>query len=582
MFELCENLRGASMKKLLALIGLLLTLYLISACGLSNDTVAKVGKETITVDDYKFVLNRRFPGKAIAKIDSAQRWSILNYMINKYLQVNAAKDMGLDTTRIYLSELADYQARLIGNKYFEKVIVDVLIPEKEIREAFEKQKDEVKARHILIQYKGAKNSKAKRSKEEAFKLAEKIAREAKSGKTSFNYLAEKYSDDPSAKGNKGDLGYFTWGQMVDAFQKAAFSMKPGEISDPVETPYGFHIIKVEDRRKNPFFDENNYEWQKEDIKRNRYFARQDTALKMWKAKKEELRSTYRAKILKENIDSVAHLAKKKQQSGHYKPKNYSQAEKQIVLATWKNGKLLLDDVFLMYGGRRFFALQRRMTDPAKFEKTVDQILLAKLIESEARKMGLFDDIKIKTNLKDFKVQKLSSLAYSKEVKGKVEPTEDEVKAYYEEHSDEFVKPAEIEIWEISLKDKKTAEKVLRLAKKGYDFEKLAEKYTEDKYYKKKKGYIGFKTKNRRGAVSKEAFKLGENKIGGPVKYRNFYVVFKTGKIHPETIRSYENAYQQVKVRVRNKKLKERREQWLKELKDKYTVKINKKLVETLQ
>ncbi len=570
------------MKKIFALGVLLLTLYFISGCGLSDDTVAKVGKETITVDDYKFVLNRRFPGKAIAQIDSAQRWSILNYMIEKYLQANAAKDLGLDTTRLYLSELADYQARLIGNKYFEKVIVDVLVPEEEIREAFEKQRDEVKARHILIQYKGARNSRAKRSKEEAFKLAEKVAREAKSGKTSFNYLAEKYSDDPSAKTNKGDLGYFTWGQMVDAFQQVAFSMKPGEISDPVETPYGYHIIKVEDRRKNPFFDENNYQWQKEDIKRNRYFAHQDTALKMWNAHKKKLKEMYQAVVLKENVDSVAQLAKKKQKQGYYKPKNYSKAEKQIVLAKWKNGQLLLDDLFLMYGGRRFNALQRRITNPQKLENIVEQIMMAKLFENEARKMGIFDEFDVKTNLKDFKIQKLATLAYSKEVKQKVEPTEDELQAYYREHADEFVKPAEIEIWEISVKDKKKAEKVLRLAKQGANFEKLAEKYSEDKYYKKKKGYIGFKTKNRRGAVSQEAFKLGPNKIGGPVKYRNMYVVFKTGKLHPETIRSYEEAYSQLKIRVRNKKLKERREQWLNELKDRYTVKINKKLVDSLQ
>ncbi|MCD6376471.1 MAG: peptidylprolyl isomerase [Caldisericaceae bacterium] len=570
------------MRKILAVLGLIIGFYLISACGLSDDTVAKVGKQTITVDDYKFVLNRRFPGKAIAKIDSAQRYSILNYMIDKYLQANQAIDMGLDTTRLFLSELADYKARLIGNKYFEKVIVDVLVPEEEIREAFEKRRDEVKARHILIQYKGARNSKVKRSKEEAFKLAEKILREAKSGKTSFNYLAEKYSDDPSAKKNKGDLGYFTWGQMVDEFQKAAFSMEPGQISEPVETPYGFHIIKVEGRRKNPFFDENNYQWQKEDIKRNRYFAHQDTALKMWKAKKKELKQVYEATLFKEKIDSVARLASKKQQEGRYKPKSYSMAEKRIVLAKWKNGQLFLDDVFLMYGGRRFSALQRRITRPEKFEQIVDQILLAKLIENEASKIGLFDDVQVKTNLKDFKIQKLSSLAYSKEVKAKSEPTEEEIKAYYEQHADEFVKPAEIELWEISLKDEKTANKVLKLAQKGYDFEKLAGKYSEDKYYKKKKGYIGFKTKNRRGEVSKEAFKLGTNKIGGPVKYRNYYVVFKTGKIHPETIRSFEEAYQQVKMRVRNKKLKERREEWLKELKDRYAVKINHKVVDNLQ
>ncbi len=570
------------MKKLWAFFGLLILGYLISSCGLSDDTVAKVGHETITLDDYKFVLHRRFPGKALAKIDSAQRWSILNYMIEKYLQTNAAKDLKLDTTRLYLSEVADYKARLIGNKYFEKIIVDKLIPESLVRETFEKQRDEVKARHILIAYKGARNSRVKRSKEEAFKLAQKIAREAKEGKLSFNYLAAKYSDDPSAKGNKGDLGYFTWGQMVDPFQKVAFSLKPGEISDPVETVYGYHIIKVEDHRKNPFFDENNYEVQKEDIKRNLYFAVQDSGRKMWEEHKKELKEKYHARLLNENLQKMVDICKEKRNSGYFRAKNFNKEERAIVLATFDGGEVRMDDLLLLYGGRRYPALQRRLTDLKKLEDVVNQALLVKLIEKEARAIGLLDDVFIRTNLKDYKVQKLSTLANSYEVKQKIKPTDDEVRKFYEEHQNEFVKPAEIEIWEIYLKDKKTADKVLKLAKKGYNFKKLVHKYSQDKYYKKKDGYVGFKSKNRRGAVSRKAFELGENKIGGPVKYRNGWVVFKTGKMHPETIRSFEEAFNQAKMRLRNKMLKERREQWLNELRDRYAVKINKKVVDNLQ
>ncbi len=578
------NVKEVIMKKILSVLGIVLMFYLISSCGLSDDTVARVGSEKITVADYKLALQRRFAGKPIAKIDSAQRFSVLNYMIEKYLQAQAGKDLGLDQSRLYLGELADYKARVLGNKFFERVIVDVLVPEKEIRDAFEKRREQVKASHILIQYKGSRGSsgKIKRSKEEAFKLAEKIAREAKSGKTSFEELAQKYSDDPSAKSNKGNLGYFSWGQMVDAFQKAAFSMQPGEISDPVETPYGYHIIKVVDRRTNPYFDEGNYAYQKMEIKRNLYFAHQDTALKMWNAKKKELREKYAATILTDNVKKVAQLARQKQQDGKFKPKDYSAQEKEIVLATWKGGKLTLDGLFLMYSGRRANALQRKITNADKLKNVVDEVLLSKLIEEEAQKLGITDDPEVKATLKDFEIQKLSSMAYNKEVKQKVEPTEDELKAYYQEHSKEFVKPAEIELWEISLKDEKTAKKVLRLAKQGYNFEKLAEKYSDDPFYKKKKGYLGFRTRNRRGAVSIEAFKLGPNKIGGPVKYRKYFVVFKTGKLHPETIRSFEEAYQQVKVRVRNKKLKERREQWLQEIRDRYGVKKNIKLVETLQ
>ena len=174
------------------------------------------------------------------------------------------------------------------------------------------------------------------------------------------------------------------------------------------------------------------------------------------------------------------------------------------------------------------------------------------------------------------------MAFEHEVKQKIKPTDDEVKKYYQEHQKEFVKPAEIEIWEIYVKDKKKADKVLRLAKRGYDFDKLAAKYSEDKYYQKKKGYVGFKSKNRRGAVSRKAFEVGMNKIAGPVAYRGGYVVLKTGKMHPETIRSFEEAFNSAKSRLRNEMLKKRRDEWEKELHKMYSVKVNEKLVESIQ
>ncbi len=571
------------MKRWTSVITLLMILVLAFSCQkLSDNTVAKVGKLTITKDDFKFTLQRRFPGKALAKIDSAQRKSILNYMINKYLQANAALDLKLDTMSVYRSDLENYKARLVGNKYFERVIVDKMIPEKELRDTFEKQKEEVKAQHILIQYKGARNSRAKRSKEEALKLAEKLAKKAREGKVSFAYLAEKYSDDPSAKANKGDLGWFTWGRMVGPFQEAAFKMKKGEISDPVETMYGYHIIKLIDRRKNPFFNEANYETQKEDIKRNLYFAKQDTGRMLWKEQTKMLKQKYHAKINNENIQKVVALAKEKQKNGLNNPKHYTQDEKNIVLAQWDGGQLTVNDLFVIYGGRRFPALQRRITKTSNMQRIVDQILLGKLIQQEAEKMGIMDEFDVKTNLKDFKIQKLATMALEHEVKQKIKPTDEEVKKYYEAHQKEFVKPAEIEIWEIYVKDKKKADKVLRLAKRGYDFGKLAQKYSEDRYYQKKKGYVGFKAKNRRGAVSRKAFEVGPNKIAGPVAYRGGYVVLKTGKLHPETIRSYEEAFASAKSRLRNEMLKKRREEWQNELRKMYGVKVNEKLVETIQ
>ncbi len=101
--------------------------------------------------------------------------------------------------------------------------------------------EEIRARHILFRL---PPNPTKKEVEEARKKALKVEKLAKSGKD-FAKLAEKYSQGPSAK-KGGDLGYFTKGMMVKPFEKAAFSMKKGEISDPVRTRFGFHIIKIVD------------------------------------------------------------------------------------------------------------------------------------------------------------------------------------------------------------------------------------------------------------------------------------------------------------------------------------------------
>jgi parvulin-like peptidyl-prolyl isomerase len=99
----------------------------------------------------------------------------------------------------------------------------------------------VRASHILVSYKGVAQTSATRSKAEALKLAQDLLARAKKGEA-FDALAKQYSDCPSAK-EGGDLGFFRQGQMVPPFDKAAFSLKPGQMSDIVETQFGYHIIK---------------------------------------------------------------------------------------------------------------------------------------------------------------------------------------------------------------------------------------------------------------------------------------------------------------------------------------------------
>lgn len=104
-----------------------------------------------------------------------------------------------------------------------------------------------RARHILIQYQGAQGAEPKvtRSKEEARALAEKLAQRITKEKADMAQLARESSDCPSAP-EGGELGRFTKGDLVPEFELALFTLKPGEYSGVVETPFGFHIIQREE------------------------------------------------------------------------------------------------------------------------------------------------------------------------------------------------------------------------------------------------------------------------------------------------------------------------------------------------
>jgi peptidyl-prolyl cis-trans isomerase NIMA-interacting 1 len=102
----------------------------------------------------------------------------------------------------------------------------------------------IAARHILITYAGSPQPLpgATRSEAEARALAERVAREAKQPDADWDALAAEYTEEPGSKETGGDLGRFDRGRMVPAFEKAAFALEVGEVSDVVQSPFGFHVI----------------------------------------------------------------------------------------------------------------------------------------------------------------------------------------------------------------------------------------------------------------------------------------------------------------------------------------------------
>lgn len=100
---------------------------------------------------------------------------------------------------------------------------------------------QIRASHILLMYQGSMRSQATRSKDEALTAIQGLKEEIAQG-ADFGQVARQFSDCPSGE-EGGDLGSFGRGAMVPEFDNAAFALKPGEVSDVVETPFGYHLIQ---------------------------------------------------------------------------------------------------------------------------------------------------------------------------------------------------------------------------------------------------------------------------------------------------------------------------------------------------
>jgi peptidyl-prolyl cis-trans isomerase SurA len=163
----------------------------------------------------------------------------LELFINFKLKVTEARSRGLDTTRAFINELESYKSELRKPYVASTDQVDKLV-----KEAYQRMTEEVRASHLLV----AVGPDATPADTLAAWNKTLALRQQISAGESFEKVAAQYSDDPSAKENGGDLGYFTVLQMVYPFESAAYNLNEGEMSGPVRTQFGYHLILLKDKR----------------------------------------------------------------------------------------------------------------------------------------------------------------------------------------------------------------------------------------------------------------------------------------------------------------------------------------------
>ena len=182
-------------------------------------------------------------GEAVA--DSGQtpverRRDFLDRYVDFRLKVLAARAAGYDRDSAYVAEVEDYRDQLAGPYFTDRRVLDAIV-----RDLYDKQAEEVDVSHVLL----ALSPVAPAADSAAvFARAAALRDSIEAGLVSFGDAAVRYSTDPSAQQNRGDLGYITGGRTILAFEDTAYGTPVGQIGGPVETQFGVHLVRVNGRR----------------------------------------------------------------------------------------------------------------------------------------------------------------------------------------------------------------------------------------------------------------------------------------------------------------------------------------------
>ncbi|MDY0407813.1 peptidylprolyl isomerase [Virgibacillus soli] len=228
------------MKKLAIAATVSIGILALSGCSSSNsDVVVQTKSGDITKDDFYNELKTRYGDNLIQQLVISKvlddKFDVSQKEVDK--EVKKYKDQMGDSFTMWMQQNgfkdeADFKDQVRDSLlYHEAVFGDTKVTDDELKQQYDRMKTELKARHILV---------------EDEKTANEVKKKLDDG-GDFAKLAKEYSTDGTAE-KGGELGWFSTGDMVAQFEDAAYNMKKGEISEPVKSDFGYHIILLEDKR----------------------------------------------------------------------------------------------------------------------------------------------------------------------------------------------------------------------------------------------------------------------------------------------------------------------------------------------
>ncbi len=514
-------------RRLYIMLGaIMFVLPLLVGCGSGdNPTLAVVGNQNITLEDFNLVYGNLRTQYATAEEEFEGKKGLLDSMVITRLLINSAYEKNIDKLEeLARIVLANRNQFLLDALYQGRIVKNAEPSDAEIKDFYNKLEFQIRASHILL--KDADTAQA-------------IFERVKTGEN-FEKLAYDYSIDPSAKKNRGDLGYFLWGAMVDEFQKIAFVMEVGEVSQPVKSRFGYHIIKLVDKVPNDLrreFDEVKSSLEIQITGMNRK--------KKLMSFLDSIQIAYKVSVDTATCDYLLYKRRELYPPNIFAtlPKNdfdleyLDRNEKELVLASWEGGHItLLEYLSLVQRNPRVFRPDFDQYDSLK--AFIFKLKMNEILSLEATKLGLDEEDFFKNKITKFKELNMADIMRTDSIPKPSPPTEEDARNYYIESPEEFTQPMKIHVYEIYFSDELKAQKLRNSVKSLRDFREQANDLTERPGKRSVGGDLQFIEERWYPEIFALAKKTPVGSIAGPVPTRGKYSIIWVADKLPEQIKDF--------------------------------------------
>lgn len=225
--------------------------------GTTDKVVLQVGSESITAKEFDNLIEG-LPEQVRTQARGPMKRQVAEQVVRLKLLAQEARKKGLDKEKSMVARIQFSTENLLAGAAYKDIQDNTKVDEAAARKYYDEHKGEyerVAARHILIKFKGSpvpqREGRPELSEEEALAKLQEIRKKLLAG-GDFAAIAKEESDDTGSGANGGELGTFGRGQMVPEFEKVAFAQPVGEVSEPLKTQFGYHLIRVDTKESKTF------------------------------------------------------------------------------------------------------------------------------------------------------------------------------------------------------------------------------------------------------------------------------------------------------------------------------------------